>query len=236
MEVFVWDKGEQYVGLDQIKTDWSVAAWGAKWLNDPVSKVLYRDTQCNKDVRYDKNILLPMRELLDEADIVLTQNGKNFDAKKLNARFMELGINPPSPYSHIDTYKEISKIADFTSSSLDYLTHKLNKKYTKLSHKLFPGLSLWKECLKGNKKAWEEMKRYNIHDVLSTEELYLNTRQWYSENAPKPFAEPSTNKDCTTCGAKGSVFGNGTRLIKTKRYQRLCCNKCGSHTKGDIIK
>ena len=234
MIALVWSKGEQYIGLDQIEHDWSVAAWGAKWLNDPASKAMYMDTRFNKDRRDDSNILPKMRNLLDEADIVITQNGQNFDSKKLNSRFMELDMIPPSPYEHIDTYKKIKRVADFTSHSLDYLTNKLNTKYKKLSHKQFPGLSLWKECLKGNMAAWEEMKRYNIRDVLSTEELYLNTREWYPESTPRPYE--NNNKDCGVCGGKKTVFGNGFRQTKSKKYQRLLCNKCGTSSTGDIIK
>lgn len=236
MEVRVWQLGEQRVTLNQIVKDWSVAAWAAKWLGDPASKVIYRDTRCNKDVRYDKNILDALWKLLDEADIVITQNGKNFDSRKLNARFIEYGMKPPSPYEHLDTYKIADRVAEFTSHKLEYLTEKLNVKYKKLMHKAFPGQSLWDECLAGNTKAWAEMKRYNIHDVLSTEELYLNLRAWAPETAPKPYSISAINRDCGVCGAKGSVYGNGTRQIRTKRYQRLTCNKCGSYSKGDIIK
>lgn len=58
------------------------------------------------------------------------------------------------------------------------MTDKFCKKYKKLKHKKFPGHELWKECLKGNKEAWNEMRKYNIHDVLATEELYNVLKQW----------------------------------------------------------
>jgi hypothetical protein len=55
------------------------------------------------------------------------------------------------------------------------MTEIYNKKYKKQSHKDFPGFSLWEECMRGNKKAWDSMKKYNIFDVLSLEELFVNT-------------------------------------------------------------
>lgn len=234
MEVRIWQLGEQRVNLSQIVKDWSVAAWAAKWLGDKPSKVIYKDTRCNKEVRYDKNILEPLWKLLDEADIVVTQNGKNFDSRKLNARFIEYGMKPPSPYKHLDTYKIADGIAEFTSHKLEYLTDKLNKKYKKLTHKKFPGNSLWDQCLEGNRAAWDEMKRYNIHDVLSTEELYLNLRAWAPETSPNVYI-PTTSRTCGVCG-KHRVNMQGVYVLRTGRYPKMHCMDCGAWRKGPKIK
>ena len=232
----VWGLKDQNIGLNQIVEDWHLMSFAAKWLGDPPSKVMYMDQSGVKDIRNDKKLLQAMWNLLDEADTVITQFGTGFDAPKLNSRFVMSGMKPPSPYQHLDTYRIAKRSFGFTSNKLEYLTDKLCTKYKKLSHKKFPGMSLWNECKNGNKAAWKEMKKYNIHDVLSTEELYTKLRAWAPETMPKPYEVASINRDCGICGALGTVFGNGTRQIKTKRYQRLLCNRCGSYSKGDIIK
>ncbi len=236
MTAQVWGLKDQNIGLNQILEDWYVLSWAAKWLGDPPSKVMYQDQSKAKNIKNDKTILQAIWKLLDEADIVITQYGTGFDSPKLNTRFIMQGMKPPSPYQHLDTYRLAKRSFAFTSNKLEYLTDKLCTKYKKLLHKKFPGMSLWKECLKGNKAAWAEMKRYNIHDVLSTEELYIKLRAWAPETAPKPHAVSNINRDCGICGSIGTVFGNGTRQIRTKRYQRLLCNRCGSYSKGDEIK
>lgn len=235
MEVRVWGLGEQRVTLDQIVKDWSVAAWAAKWLNSPVSETIYRDTRHNRDVRSDKNILVPMWKLLNEADIVITQNGQKFDSKKLNARFIEHGMLPPKPYKHLDTYKIAKGVAEFTSHKLEYLTEKLNTKYKKLKHKKYPGRSLWNECLDGNMDAWKEMKRYNVHDVLSTEELYTKLRAWVPETMPKPHAPSKLMLRCDTCGKSGFVQKAGVYRKKSGNYQRYHCMSCGVWTLGGKV-
>lgn len=221
---YVWGLKDQNIGLSQIVKDWSVMAWGAKWLGDPTSKIMYQDSRnvC------EKAILGKIWQLLDEADIVITQNGKSFDSRKLNARFIHHGMTPPSPYRHIDTYLLVKAAADFTSNKLEYLTDKLCKKYKKLSHSKFPGMSLWSECLKGNKAAWDEMKIYNIHDVLSTEELYQVVKAWGPKNMPRLYSELSK---CGICGHRAQRRGTelkGKTLVQRIQCQSPQCGKWGT--------
>lgn len=213
---YVWGLKDQNIGLNQIVEDWHVMAWGAKWLNE--KGVFYADT-CK---RTEKQLLLEIWELLDAADIVITQNGQSFDSRRLNARFIHYGMRPPSPYRHIDTYLLVKGAADFTSNKLEYLTDKLCVKYKKLRHSKFPGMSLWTECLKGNIKAWEEMKKYNIHDVLSTEELYNRVKAWGPKNMPKVYLGLLT---CSVCG--GRAQRRGTELSGKTLVQRIHCQACG---------
>lgn len=233
MLAYVWGTHEQEVGLNQIKDDWYVLAWGAKWLGDPPSKMMYMDQRNAKRISDDKALLQPLWNLLDEADIVVTQNGKNFDSPKLNARFIMHGMNPPSPYTHLDTYQIVRRVAKFTSNKLHYLTDKLCRKYKKLSHARFPGMVLWTECLAGNKAAWEEMKKYNINDVLSTEELYLRVRAWASVKAHQT---PDPAKKCAACGKEGRMTKEGTRMYRNGLVPRYRCNDCGSWQQGGLIK
>lgn len=232
--VYVWSLKDQYVGLNQMVKDWHIMAWSAKWLNAPASEIKYHDLR-NKKGGDDRPILRPLWHLLNEADIVLTQNGKAFDAKKINARFMLHGMTPPSPYKHLDTFLISRGVASFTSHSLEYLTERFCTKYKKLSHGKFPGLKLWIECLKNNMAAWEEMKEYNIHDVLSTEEFYNKIKAWAPESAPKPFVSEKTAARCKICGKAGHMIRRGTVTKAKCQYQRWQCRTCGTWATGDKI-
>lgn len=224
---YVWGLKDQNIALNQIVKDWQVMAFAAKWLDEPVSSTFYYDTRKQSE----KAILELMLQLLDEADIVVTQNGQSFDIPKLNARFIHYGMYPPSPVKHLDTYRIAKKVAEFTSNKLEYLTDKLCTKYKKLSHKKFPGMALWTECLKGNKEAWEEMKRYNIHDVLSTEELYNKLKAWTPNSMPAVY----NNGACSVCGEnklQRRGFARKAKLV----YQRLHCQACGHWGIGERSK
>jgi DNA polymerase elongation subunit (family B) len=236
MTVYVWQLKDQYVNLKQLKTDWYVIAWGAKWLGEPPSKVIYRSQQDAKNPSDDKVILRELWKLINEADIVITQNGAKFDGPKLNARFILQGFKPPKPYKHHDVYKELRRVASFTSHSLEYLTHRLCTRYKKLTERKFIGLSLWKACMVGDKRAWAEMKRYNVYDVLSTEELYLKTRMWTLESAPTPYLVDKASKQCKVCGKKGHMTRRGVAVKNKFKYQRWQCQVCGSWCTGERIK
>jgi hypothetical protein len=227
----VWGLWDQNIGVNQIQQDWHVLAWAAKWLGDPASKIMYMDQRNAKPIENDKKILQGIWDLLDQADIVVTQNGKSFDEKKLNARFVIQGFKPPSSYKHIDTKQIAKRKFAFTSNRLEYMTNQLCTKYRKQKHNKFAGHELWSECLKGNKKAWKEMEKYNKYDVLSLEELYLKLQPW---DTSVNFNLYTDNPDMRcNCGST-RLNKNGFCYGKVGKYQRYSCADCGAEIKSRI--
>jgi uncharacterized protein YprB with RNaseH-like and TPR domain len=227
----VWDIWDQNVGLNQIQKDWHVLSWSAKWLGN--SKIMYADQRKAKDVSDDTKLLEGIWDLLDEADIVITQNGIKFDVKKLNARFIIQGVrkgHPPSSFKHIDTARIAWSRFGFTSNKLEYLTDKLCKKYKKLKHTKFPGHELWVQCLAGNKAAWVEMEKYNKHDVLALEELYHKMIPWAPNAINFNLYHDDTKNTCKCGGTKFKK--NGYKYTTAGKYQRYKCAKCGTESRS----
>lgn len=222
---YVWGLWENNVSLNQIKSDWHILSWAAKWLGDPPSKVMYMDQSKAKKMEDDSTILKGIWKLIDEADILLTQNGKAFDIKKLNARFILNGMKPPSSYKHIDTKLIAKKHFAFTSNKLEYMTDKLCTKFKKIKHEEFGGFELWTECLARNPKAWKEMRKYNIYDILSLEELYLKLQPWDSTVNFSVYTD-KVNMRCN-CGSR-NFRKNGHHYLTTGKYQRFVCADCGA--------
>jgi hypothetical protein len=227
---YTWGIWDQTVGLNQIKEDWYVLAWSAKWLDDAPSKIMYKDQRGEKKISDDKKLMEGIWALLDEADIVVTQNGKAFDVKKLNARFILHGMRPPSGYRHIDTKVLAKKYFAFTSNKLEYMTDKLCTKYKKLSHKKFPGFSLWTECLAGNEEAWKEMEKYNKYDVLSLEELYKKMAPWDNSINFGVYNDKIEQK--CSCGSEKELYKKGFAYTANGKFQRYLCLDCGKQHQG----
>jgi DNA polymerase elongation subunit (family B) len=235
MLAYVFGRRDQNISLDMIKDDWYIIAWSAKWLGDPDDTIMYYSLRNARDKQNDKPILRPLFKLLDKADVVITQNGRRFDSRRINARFILQGIPPPSHYDHWDTLQLARRVADFTSNSLEYLTDKLCVKYKKLKHRTFPGISLWKECLAGNSEAWYEMEIYNKHDVLSTEELAVNLRAWAPKSFPDWYMVEDNARECGQCGSS-SVEARGYAKTKTGVYPKFHCLSCRRWSQGKKIK
>lgn len=228
---YVWDIWDQNVALNQIHTDWYILSWSAKWLDDTADQVMYMDQRHSQNLENDAPLLRKIWELLDEADIVITQNGKKFDVKKLNARFVLSGMQPPSSFKHIDTLVLAKKHFGFTSNKLEYMSNKLCTKYKKLKHNKYPGFEMWKECLKGNKEAFKEMEKYNKHDVLALEELYHKLSPW--DNTVNFNVYHDGHDNVCKCGSK-EFKRNGFDYTKTGKFQRYKCKACGSEMKDRV--
>lgn len=223
----VWGLWENNVPLNMIERDWFILSWAAKWSDE--KKVMYQDQRKAKDIEDDSKLLQGIWDLLDQSDIIVTQNGKAFDIKKLNARFVLNGMKPPSSFKHIDTKQIASQNFAFTSNKLEYLSQNLNTKFKKLKHAKFGGFSLWKECLKGNIKAWDEMKKYNIHDVLSLQELYEKLLPW-AKNVPNFNVYHNDYHHMCHCGSK-ELKRYGYAYTSTGKFQRFVCKKCGRESR-----
>lgn len=172
----VWRLFDQNVGLNQIQEDWSILSYCAKWKGS--DEVIYEDLQGSEDFEDDSKLLGNLWKLMNEADIIVGQNSKRFDVKKINARLVLNGYPKPSTFRQIDTLNIAKAQFGFTSNKLQYMTDQLCTKYKKLEHGKFAGHLLWSECMKNNPEAWAEMKLYNINDVLSLEELYDILSSW----------------------------------------------------------
>jgi hypothetical protein len=184
---------------------------------------MYQDLSQNCDYTKDEIIIMGIWELLNEADVIITQNGIKFDIPKLNGKFLKYKLGPPSPYKHIDTMK-IKRKLGLTSKKLAYSTEYFNDRYKKLKHAKFSGFSLWSECLKGNQEAWAEMKEYNIHDVLALEELYLEHLIAF-DNTINYGVYTNEKNCCPNCGSTELIEGS-FHYTKTGAFQNYKCNVC----------
>lgn len=228
---YVWSLWNNNVGLNQIRDDWFILSWAAKWYGEG-EPIMYQDQRDEDDFENDKDLLQDIWNLLDQADIVITHNGKKFDSKKLNARFILNGMQPPSSYRHIDTLEIAKRHFAFTSNKLAYLSDQLCPEFVKSDHAEFPGFELWKECLKGNQRAWEEMEAYNRQDVLALEAVY---------NALSPWSNSLPNFDVYRDDfSNGSILAtldlveNGFAYTNLGKYQKYTCKKTGQEFRGRV--
>jgi DNA polymerase III epsilon subunit-like protein len=223
LRVFTFGLFDQNIGLNQIDQDWFLLAFSAKWLGNPA--IYYADQSKEPDLKNDKRLLGMLWHLLNEADVVITQNGRSFDEKVANARFIIAGLPPIKKFKHIDTKILAKRRFRFTSNKLEYLAKALDVPVKKLAHKKFPGFELWAEVMKGNQEAWAEMKSYCMADTLSLEGVYERLAPWgIGVNLNAYHSENEYRCQCGSIEFEKKDF----ERTPTGKHLRLICKKCNA--------
>jgi hypothetical protein len=221
ISAYVWSLWKQNVYTDQIREDWFMLTWSAKWLFEKkvMCDRLTGDEALKQD---DSRITKSIWALIDEADITISHNGDKFDLPKLNTRFLKHGLNPPSPYQSIDTLKTLRRSFGFSSNKLDHVNRILS-----LRRKIDTGgFGLWADCYKGDESALKKMEKYNIHDVRILEDTYLALRPWIKPHPSVNLFLIDGEHRCPTCGSNDLTEG-GTYKTYANVYSVLRCNDCG---------
>lgn len=223
---YVWGKYEQDVL--SFEDEWHILCFAYKWLGEKKTHVialpdfdLYK-----KDPTNDYEVVRRLHELFNEADVIIAHNGNRFDQKKSQARMIVHGFPPPSPYRQIDTMQVAKRNFSFNSNKLDDLGELLNlgrKEET-------GGFKLWLDCMKGVKKAWNTMKKYNRQDVVLLEQVYLALRGWIRPHPAMNLMEGKLDS-CTNC-AGINLVKNGTYYNKVSFVQVYHCKDCGANPRA----
>jgi hypothetical protein len=201
-----------------------VCCFSAKWLNGKHITKALPDYSGNQEAQ-EYGLLSDLWKLVDEADIIIAHNGRAFDFGRMNSQFIKHGFNPPSPAQKIDTKRVAKEVFGFDSNSLDGLCQ-----FMGLGHKMDTGgYELWRSCMAGDPKAWARMKKYNTHDVVLLEKLYLKLRPWMPKHPNVTLFKD--RGQCPKCGAE-KLWSRGIYRSATREYQRYQCTECGGWSRA----
>lgn len=223
---YVWGLWKQNVGTNQIISDWYMLTWSAKW--DGEEQVYGERLSATQAVKEDdKALLLSLRDLLEEADVVVGHNGDKFDVPSINTRFVVNGITPPTPYRTIDTLKVAKRKFKFSSNRLDYIGQVLG-----VGRKIDTGgFELWEKCITGDENALEEMLNYNKQDVILLEGVYHRMLPFINNHPNHGVVSGGTV--CPSCGSE-HVIKKGLHHTNISSFQRYKCKDCGAPSRARI--
>lgn len=222
---FNWGIYEQNA-IEMIQ-DWTILCFSYKWLGQKRIKNIaqwdFEDYKPGIENLDDFQVVGMLRDLFDEADVVIAHNGDSFDQKKSQARMMVHNMEPPSPYRQLDTKKIAKRYGNFTSNRLDHL----NKGFG-FEGKIDPGgFKTWKGCMVGDPKMQKKMVYYNNKDVEELEKLYLHLRPWIQNH---PFINVIEGKpeNCKNCGSGEMQVKNGKYYTRKGFKKQIQCLDCGA--------
>ncbi len=230
---YYWDKMWE---TNIIKTThpWFMLSYAWKWQGEKKVHVKALCDYPEYDANLDNDFFLvkDLRNLFDEADVLIAHNGDRFDVRKAQARMVAYSMKPPSRYQTIDTLKAARKYFKFESNRLNDLGQ-----YLGIGKKLVhTGFDLWERTMRGDRKAWAMMKRYNKHDIELLEKVYEELRPWMTTHPNlELFHTPHMGALCPNCQSSHTKR-RGTWYNKARKYVQHSCQDCGHWFKGQLIK
>lgn len=132
----------------------------------------------------DLDVVVKVIEAINQADVVVTFNGKKFDIKLLNTRAIFWGLPPIKPVKHIDLFEQAKRNFKFPSNSMQNISM-----YLGLEGKIATGgTQLWERCANWKdyqqcNNALEEMLLYGKQDIEATRDLHKRFQGWM-KNTP----------------------------------------------------
>lgn len=222
---------------DIIKVDkpWFMLCYAWQWMGE--KKIHYKGLpditpHYAANLTNDFFLVKELRNLLDEADVVIAHNGDRFDIPMIRARMARYRIDPPSNFRTVDTLKTCQSQFRLESNKLNYVAEFLGVG-RKIPH---TGLDLWSRCEEGDEKAWPVMKRYNKHDVYLLKEVYTVIRPWISNHPDLTLYDKAKHGPvrCPACRS-GHIHKRGLEYTKAARYQAWACYDCKRRFRGERL-
>lgn len=218
--VYTFQAYDVNISPDQVIDPGGVLCFAAKWVGK--REMFFASEWTHSRVE----MLELLRDLLADADAVISYNGNRFDLPKIQGEFALAGLAPPAPVTSIDVLKAVKKLG-FMINKLAFIGPLLGLG-RKLKHE---GFGLWRSVVEGDPKAQERMMRYNKQDVLLLEKLYTRIKPYIADH-------PHLGDEKGLCGSCGSDHQQkrGFRRTKFFKTERLQCQSCGAWSTGKRLK
>lgn len=170
--------------------------------------------------------------LLDEADIVVTFNGRAFDLKHLREGFVEYQLGEPSPWKDVDLYLAARNRLGYESRSLDHLCQRLGIP-GKRGH--YDDMQAEDAC-DGDPAAQRAIAAYNRQDVRATKGCYDRLLPHLSTHPNMAlYVEDSDGEGlCPKCPdpQPDTLVKRGPYPLGVSVFQRYWCKACKSWSRG----
>ena len=162
-------------------------------------------------------------QMFDEADWVVTFNGRRADCKWLQSDWAVMGLPRPTPWRDIDLFLVARREFAFESKSLRHLCERLSLP-NKDGHY---DAEEAKAAVAGDIKARKALMRYNKQDTIITEAVLDRLRPWLTGINWGLFTGHGS-RVCPHCGSALLDRQNGTHAAVTGRYETWRCRACGT--------
>ena len=181
------------------------------------------------DVNDDAEVCKAIAEILQNADCVVTHNGKRFDWKFLQTRLRKHKLPPLPTIHHVDTCAEAKKHLLMFNNRLNTVSQFLTDQ-EKMDHEGWP---LWVKVHGRDDQSMQTMTDYCKQDVLALEAVFTELKPLIQTLPNFNLFSPFKEKVCPNCGSS-RLKSEGKRYTKTTSYRRYICMDCNRWSRTDL--
>lgn len=228
-----WMWGAYNENIIAIEQDWYLLSVAYKWLGQDKIEFtsIFQDVNFVPNTDDDRLVANTIKLLFDAADMTVAHNGDRFDKRKVNARLLYHGIDPPEPYQTFDTAKVSRRyFANYLNSLKDL--GRLHDIGAKVEHE---GFSLWRKCMAGDPDAWARMEAYNRQDIVVMENLYNLLSPWAGTPGTPGGINQAFFSDekqiCPKCG-HDKLTKRGFHRTLVSEFQTYQCKRCRGYSRA----
>jgi predicted RNA-binding Zn-ribbon protein involved in translation (DUF1610 family) len=182
------------------------------------------------DITNDKFICEQMAALINESDVVVTWNGRDFDHRFLQARMLHHGLGALKWDGQEDLLMTARKRLKMRPRSLGEVGRFLGCK----EQKMLVTKEVWMAAGRGEVAGLKEWQSRCVSDVLLLEEIYHKLGP-LSNTHPNVTHRQIDGNLCPFCG-KDELQSRGRTLALRHYRQRYRCQGCGKWATGNPIK
>ena len=214
----VWWTGKQYIRHSQLvdgpegQTRIISIAW--KYVGEDKVYDLTWDDGC------DKEMMQEFMAYYNRCDMVIGQNNNSFDNKLVATRAAKHGLFVNRFVKSFDIYRKAKTMFRLPSFSMAYMA-KFFGLTLKQSHE---GITMWQKIQYGTdaekKEYLQKMVDYNVGDIVTTEELYMKMRPYFSTVTHIGVAQDKPKWSCPVTGSENVELYN-TLITEAGTVQRV---------------
>lgn len=192
-----------------------------RWLDKPGTRFLAEWQEGGR-----RGFLTAVRDLYDEADMVVGHNSIAFDTPHLRGEWVLEDVTQPSPFKEFDTLQVMRRNGNLEANHLDTLDKRFGHRGKTDKYRI----EVAEAAAAGDVRMQQKIERYNKGDIAATVRVYKRLRPLGRVNLGL-FSDDPTRPSCTACGSP-RVQRRGTAVKQALRYERFQCQACGKWMTG----
>jgi uncharacterized protein YprB with RNaseH-like and TPR domain len=206
----VFQTGKAYINHTQLRDEFKIISISYKWLGEDKVHALEWDKNHS-----DEKLMRDFLPVYNQADMVVGYNNDKYDNKWINTRGAKYRLRVNTNIKSFDLYKQMKRLMYLPSYSMAYVSKFFG--VTQKQH--HEGIRMWDMIQFGTKAEQKEylakMILYNVGDIVTTEEIYLEMRQYMGHKTHLGVLLGKDKYTCPHCGGKNIQEFNGNFTVTT---------------------